>query len=476
MNKDIFMNADGFDGEVPETTPEPLSTPDDDDDSDDGCSNPMPPYHHEDKYIDGLKSVKPHPNNPTSLTKEILNKPVNEATLFEQALMDATSHYAIIHKFFDNDFVMQSFGLNTLESNVFGHGIYCLQLENKLKLYSLEPDAAMSEIKIAPNVKAHIPSCGKFVLEIDNESVVLVLYRYNDSTNYEICALTYEIADKIINIIKRKADECNFYRNKVFAFEGNFISLPSLTLENAILPEQITTEINTNVVKFFKHTANILEAYNLPSKRGLIFCGEPGVGKSFTARVLAATLGVTFIVVTNVRNKEEIKSIYTFARKITPAVILFEDIDIYLFDRNSGDSKLAVLLNELDGMEENKKIVTILTTNKLDVLDKAIKERPGRFDRILQFELPSPELIKHMLKVFSEKVDTTQVDFDILVNTFKDKKFSGAHLKEIVITACMTYVENLEDPSDKIVLITQDFINAADKLFAPKNKRMGFKN
>lgn len=422
----------------------------------------------------GLRSVTPYPNNPTSLTREILDKEQSKASLFERALVDSCSHYAIVHKFLNGEFVTQSFSKIPLEANVFFHGIYLLQHEGKLKLYSLESDAAMSQIQIGYKQKVHVPSRGRFVFEMDNEKVVFATYNHDTYVYFEFCANTYEVADKFIKIIETKAEENNFYKNKVFSFEGNFISLPELTLDKVVLPDDIAYEIKSNVVRFFQHTVNILEKNGLPTKRGLIFCGESGVGKSYVGRILAATLGVSFIVVTNVYSKEAIHSLYAFARKIAPVVILFEDIDIYLFDRNSGDAKLATLLNELDGMEENKKLITILTTNKIDVLDKAIKERPGRFDRILKFELPSEPLMLHMLKLFSEKFDTTEVDFNEVVQSYKGKKFSCAHLKEIVITACMAQADTVTDDA-QIKLTTQNFLDAATKFVSMRDKRLGFK-
>ena len=38
-------------------------------------------------------------------------------------------------------------------------------------------------------------------------------------------------------------------------------------------------------------------------------------------------------------------------------------------------------MNNLDGAIDNEDIITIATTNRLGVIEKALRNRPGRFDR-----------------------------------------------------------------------------------------------
>ena len=52
------------------------------------------------------------------------------------------------------------------------------------------------------------------------------------------------------------------------------------------------------------------------------------------------------------------------------------------------DQTLNQLLVEMDGMDSNKGVVIFASTNRADILDKALL-RPGRFDRHVTIDLPT---------------------------------------------------------------------------------------
>ena len=62
------------------------------------------------------------------------------------------------------------------------------------------------------------------------------------------------------------------------------------------------------------------------------------------------------------------------------------------------DSTLNQLLNEMDGFEENNQIIVVGATNLLGNLDPALL-RPGRFDRIIEIQLPNPHERFKILKI-----------------------------------------------------------------------------
>ena len=81
------------------------------------------------------------------------------------------------------------------------------------------------------------------------------------------------------------------------------------------------------------------------------------------------------------------------------AIIFIDEIDILGAKRGSGSSShleheqtLNQLLVEMDGLSLNDEIKVLLigATNRADLLDNALL-RPGRFDRIVQVELPDQE-------------------------------------------------------------------------------------
>jgi len=89
---------------------------------------------------------------------------------------------------------------------------------------------------------------------------------------------------------------------------------------------------------------------------------------------------------------------------------------------------IDLLKTELDGLKENKNIVTILTSNEPEKLPDTLLDRPGRFHDILDFALPSKEKRKEMISKWAGDIKEETVE-EIIKNT---ENFSGAHMKELI--------------------------------------------
>jgi SpoVK/Ycf46/Vps4 family AAA+-type ATPase len=73
-----------------------------------------------------------------------------------------------------------------------------------------------------------------------------------------------------------------------------------------------------------------------------------------------------------------IQTIFEKARQVAPCILVLEDLDSLVNDRNR-----SYFLNQVDGLEDNNGILIIGTTNYLDRLDPGLSKRPSRFDRKL---------------------------------------------------------------------------------------------
>jgi transitional endoplasmic reticulum ATPase len=70
--------------------------------------------------------------------------------------------------------------------------------------------------------------------------------------------------------------------------------------------------------------------------------------------------------------------VFNKARQLAPCVIILEDLDSLINDRNR-----SFFLNQLDGLERNDGLLIIGTTNHFERLDPGLSTRPSRFDRKL---------------------------------------------------------------------------------------------
>jgi chaperone BCS1 len=123
---------------------------------------------------------------------------------------------------------------------------------------------------------------------------------------------------------------------------------------------------------------------DIPFRTGILLHGEPGSGKSSTALAIANELKMNVYIVslTSLSNDEALSDCFS---AIPPnSIVILEDIDIVsaVKERDGDDDNgvtMTGMLNVLDGFQSPPGVITIMTTNRLDVLDKAII-RPGRVD------------------------------------------------------------------------------------------------
>lgn len=258
----------------------------------------------------------------------------------------------------------------------------------------------------------------------------------------------------------------------------NYIPIDkSYTWEDSILDEGVKSEIQSNVDKLI----NNLEIYkknNLTFKRGLILEGVPGTGKTLIGKVLCSSVDCSFLWVTPkyLTNSSMISAICNLAREVSPTILFLEDLDLYGSERksNSDDSILGELMNQLDGLVENHFVIVIATTNKVKEVEDALRNRPGRFDRVL--EIPKPNLVcrTRMLELFTKDlILDPAVDLKIVARACKD--YTGAHVKELVNTAIMDAIdERSVDDNDKVILKQVHFENNVTKVKSKKITPVGF--
>lgn len=70
--------------------------------------------------------------------------------------------------------------------------------------------------------------------------------------------------------------------------------------------------------------------------------------------------------------------VFSHARRMAPCVVILEDLDSLINNNNR-----SFFLNQLDGLESNDGLLVIGTTNHLNNIDPALRNRPSRFDRKL---------------------------------------------------------------------------------------------
>ena len=216
-------------------------------------------------------------------------------------------------------------------------------------------------------------------------------------------------------------------RHQLSPFRGNICMWEADGFQFNNHPRQVTwADIvpNEGLVKEFDKCLHMLKnpqdyrAKGLPIKRGLILAGPPGTGKTMhleclISQVVQAKLPVFQI--SNTIRPSELNFIYNLAEEVGPALVILDDIDTITAKRqdnpmdeggHSGNVyMLNALLNVLDGSEKRDGVITVATTNHPQALDRALGNRPGRFDRTFKFLYPSRERRIDILNLHAQRRD-----------------------------------------------------------------------
>lgn len=341
------------------------------------------------------------------------------------------------------------------------------------------------DIEVKPRKYKRCMTDGSLFLEHTNHKFVLDLedHHYRDDSWYVTFFYDSQNAGDVKNFIEeleQYAREKSYLHKSKIDPALNHITLDTeYTWDDVILPENIKKEIRMNVDSLINNV-DIYKKNNTTFKRGIILKGVPGTGKTLVGKVLCKSADSTFIWVTPkfLTNPGHIDSICTLARELAPSILFFEDIDLYAGDReaNFNNSLLGELMNQLDGLIENEYVIVIATTNKVDTVEEALRNRPGRFDRIIDVPKPDEECRLRMLKLYTNKYKQQEGGLDLQDLAKRTDGFTGAHMKELVNTAIITAIDEGSFDGNKVVLLTQEhFSKNIQKVKTKKIEVMGFK-
>jgi DNA replication protein DnaC len=237
--------------------------------------------------------------------------------------------------------------------------------------------------------------------------------------------------------------------------EELFDSIKSTNFDNLVLPRPLKHEIQNDFAQFFE-SREIYERYGIPWKRGAIFIGPPGNGKTHAVKALINQLGKPCLYVRSFKSEygteqENMAEVFKRAR-MSPCVIVLEDLDSMIDSTNR-----SFFLNELDGFRANTGVVVLATTNHAQKLDTSILDRPSRFDRKYQFELPAEaERLAYIAKWNSElQPELCVSDRAAPMIVAATEGFSFAYLKELFVASMVQWMSSGRSTSMDDVILAQ---------------------
>lgn len=316
---------------------------------------------------------------------------------------------------------------------------------------------------------------GHMLLEKDNTRLVITI---DGGSSIQIASgrQHHEMVKKLVQEIKEFLNEHNFYRGERISFSDriSFINVKQREWDSVILDPNIKDNIRLNTIGFLKNFTRMQE-FGIPSKRGIILSGDPGTGKTVICKALMSEAdNITCI---NAEayvelSGEYISNLYSLAQNLSPSIIFIEDIDFLGHERRDfyhGAPPLLALLAEMDGITEKTAIVTVATSNFFEKLDKALSERPSRFDCVYRINRPDYEQRIELVKNISEK---TPLSEDVMEYVAKRTNgFTPAQVQGVLHSMAISHITMEEETKQ---FNESDVDSAITQINIKKTEPIGF--
>ena len=217
------------------------------------------------------------------------------------------------------------------------------------------------------------------------------------------------------------------------------------------------------------------ESFGPWAPKNILFYGLPGTGKTMLVKALANELEVPLYLIKATSligehvgdSASKVHDLFKKASENSPSIIFIDEIDAIALHRSfqslRGDVSEIVnsLLTEMDGIIENKSVITIAATNNPTSLDYAVR---SRFEEEIQFKLPSDD---ERLRILENNLQTIPLDYDLDLEKIVKltKGLSGRDIKEKILKTSLHNA--IANDSDTVTMENIDYAIKSSKI---KNK------
>jgi hypothetical protein len=278
------------------------------------------------------------------------------------------------------------------------------------------------------------------------------------------------VAQALIADVRRLIVERSVFRGQILTLGAGddaytpsvggigFHPRPRLTEDDVVLPAGALDRVRRHVVETGRH-AEVLRAAHQHLKRGLLLYGPPGTGKTHTVRFLLGRLDGVTVVLLSGTSLRFVGAAAELARALQPAVVVLEDVDLVAESRDlSPDAQplLFTVLEAMDGLEGDSDVAFVLTTNRADLLEPALAQRPGRVDLAVEIPLPDAAARRALATLYGRDLPFTGPGLDDVAE--RTEGMTASFFKELVRRAVLVAADAGHPVSDA------DLTDALDEL------------
>ncbi|MGI4894853.1 MAG: AAA family ATPase [Janthinobacterium lividum] len=243
---------------------------------------------------------------------------------------------------------------------------------------------------------------------------------------FEVACGVEDLVPDLIEDVRRLMVELSVLRGQVLSFSGSpyehhsnagitFVTRPTVTAEDVVLPSGSLERIVRHVVGVGVQREQLVAA-GQHLKRGVLLYGPPGTGKTLTVRHLVARTPGTTVVLLSGQALGYVTTAAHLARAMQPALIVLEDCDLVAEDRGQHPGErplLFQLLDAMDGLDGDADVAFLLTTNRADLLERALAQRPGRVDLAVEVPLPDEEARRALFRLYARGLPLSAETLDL---------------------------------------------------------------
>ena len=270
-------------------------------------------------------------------------------------------------------------------------------------------------------------------------------------------------------------------------------SVPETTFDDIGGIDDIVQQVR-EIIELPLVAPSIFRHYHIKPHKGILLYGPPGCGKTMIAKAVANEIDAHFIAVNGpeILNKylgqseSNLRKIFDEAKKFEPSVIYFDEFDSISSTRDADSNPLMAsvvnqLLTLMDGIDSHCQICAIASTNRIDMIDEAIK-RPGRFDYVIEIQKPSLEGCIAIFRIHTrDKPIDSHFDKDAFVEHYL-VGHTGADIAFVVSEAAYNSIRRTVDiktifnwhqefsVSSENIIVEHDFIKAVNTLKESRKK------
>ncbi|MBF4571496.1 AAA family ATPase [Herbiconiux sp. VKM Ac-1786] len=314
-----------------------------------------------------------------------------------------------------------------------------------------------------PDSTRRVMSFGLHLLRFDGSPLVVLQRaarpeRGRNTASLEVLTADPAAADAFLAEFGRRMLALSVLRGQVLSFTGNeygqsaagatFLPRPTVAADDVVLAPGVLDAVVRHVVGVGEQRER-LRAQHQHLKRGVLLYGPPGTGKTLTVRhLLARTPGTTAVLLTGsgIRFVTEAAEL---ARAMQPALVVLEDVDLVASDRmmhHGPQPLLFEVLDALDGLDGDADVAFVLTTNRVDVLERALADRPGRVDLAVEIALPDQESRRRLFARYADGLPFGAEAVEAAAD--RAEGTTGSFAKELVRRAVLAAAEAGREPTD----------------------------